>query len=132
MTFPTYVTLLNLFFLGDVMQHCSIIYHFNLVTNGGTGFHPLQQETLTFCIITLQKIKGDLFLPICLHVPAFMAHYKFMHWNDQAESIIFNQYPSSNKWGGAISHLQVKKEIPEWAVRKKNYDYSLHVCTMHQ
>lgn len=36
-----------------------------------------------------------------------------MHWNDQAESIIFNPYPSSNKWSGATSHLQVKKEIPE-------------------
>jgi len=43
MVFPTYGTLLNLFFLGEDIQHCSIIYHFNLVTNGVPGFHPLQQ-----------------------------------------------------------------------------------------
>lgn len=106
------------------MQHCSIIYHFNLVTNVVTGFHPLQQETVASCITTVQNINGGLFLPICVHVPSFMAHYKLMHWNDQAESIIFNPYPCSSKWNGAISHLQVKKEIPECAVGKKNYDYS--------
>lgn len=43
MAFTAYGTLLNLFFLGDIIQHCSIIYHFNLVTNGVPGFHPLQQ-----------------------------------------------------------------------------------------
>jgi hypothetical protein len=95
-----------------------------LVINGVTGFHPLQRETLTSCITTVQKINVGLFLPICVHVPSFMAHYKLMHGNDQAESIIFNPYPSSNKWSGAISHLQVQKEIPECAVGKKNYDYS--------
>jgi hypothetical protein len=60
------------------MQHCSIIYLFNLVTNGVPGFQPLQQKAFTSCIITVQKINVDLFLPICVHVPAFMAHYKLM------------------------------------------------------
>jgi len=110
MVFPAYSTLLNLFFLGDVLQHCSIIYHFNLVTNGVPWFHPLQQEAFTSCIIAVQKVNGDPFLPIFVHMPAFMAHYKLMRWNDQAESIIFNPYPSSSKWSGATSHLQVKKE----------------------
>lgn len=115
--FSAYSALLNLFFFGDVMQHCSIIYH----TNGVPGFHPLQWEAFTSCIITVQKINGDLFLPICVCVcvPAFMAHYKLTSWNDQAESVIFNPYPSSNKWSGATSHLQVKKEILECAVGKK-------------
>jgi hypothetical protein len=57
------------------MQYCSFNnYHFNFVTNGVPGFHPLQQETLTSCIITVQKINGDLFLPISVHEPALQAH----------------------------------------------------------
>lgn len=65
---------LEFILFGDVMQYCSINYHFNLVTNGVPGFHPLQQEALTSCIIAVQKINGDLFLPISVHDPACVFH----------------------------------------------------------
>jgi hypothetical protein len=111
---------LEFILFGDVMLYCSINYHFNLVTNGVPGFHPLQQEAFTSCIIAVQKINGDLFLPISVHDPACVSQLAHaLEWSGQVH--YFNPNPSSNRWSGATSHLQIKKEILECAVSKKNY-----------